>query len=800
MNPIPAKTLHDLQWNAILEALASRAKTDLGKARCLARPFLPGPAEVREELDKTEELRTLWIQEHLTLPLYGVRDIKNLLARSSKGGALEPADLLACANVLNATVRARDFLEDRQRAMPRAWAIASRIADLAKLAQKVERSFEPDGKISDRASPALFDLRERARGLHGSIKTKLDSMLHDLEFGKLLRENYFTIRNERYVVPVLASARSQVPGIVHNASQSGQTLFVEPQPLVNLGNELAIAQSMVTEEERRILQALTEELGEHAIEIEESLDACCELDAIESAAKLAVDILAEPATLVPAEVPFRILALRHPLLALQQKTVIPNDVAFTEKERVLVVSGPNAGGKTVTLSGVGLCSLMLRAGLFIPAERGSTLPLFNDVHSAIGDAQDLSKDLSTFSAHLTTLKEIGKSAGPGSLVLIDEIAADTDPREGAAIALAVLEDLVGKGARCLVTTHLEELKAVAVTDPQYVNARVGFDATKMAPTYKLHVGTPGSSSAIEIARRVGLDPKICDKAEENLKTSAGPLGRALQALEAKEHEADQTRIGLDGDRKAIAEERAAVAKERAALKDRERAIQAEARAELVAEIEKVRGEVAKVLADLQAKPTVRGAVDAQAELAKVAEAEQRKLDRMDAEAKAKAEERMPEGSAIHAGMRVRVPNLGDAQVLEVDGDEAVVTAGALKVRRKLKDLVPLKGQAKAAKFAEKKGEKLKRAEESAPQAMSFEGNRLDVRGMRAEDALRAAETFLDRSYGEGKPGAVILHGHGTGALKATLREYLKGSPYIKSFRPGANHEGGDGITVVEFKG
>ena len=360
MNPIPEKSLANLQWGAVLKALADRAKTDLGKERCAARPFLDKAEDVRSELARIEELRGLAVEERLALPSWGVKDVKALLYRASKNGTLEGADLLVCANVLQASVRVKDFIEMRQTKMPRAYAISERIADLAKLATRIERSFEPDGALADRASPALADLRERARSLHRSIKSKLDSLLHDEGFTRLLRENYFTIRNERYVVPVLASARSQVPGIVHNASQSGQTLFVEPQPLITMGNELTIAQSMVVEEERRILHELSGELGSHAVEIE-------------AAARLALDIAAEPADIVPLEVPFRLIAMRHPLLALREKTVVPNDVLFGPEERVLVISGPNAGGKTVTLSGVGLCALMLRAGLFIPAERGYKL-------------------------------------------------------------------------------------------------------------------------------------------------------------------------------------------------------------------------------------------------------------------------------------------------------------------------------------------------------------------------------------------------------------------------------------------
>jgi DNA mismatch repair protein MutS2 len=797
------KTLADLQWSKVLDALGARAKTDLGKARSLARRFLTRAEEVEEALARIEELRRLAVEERLELPLWGVRDVSSLLERAGKRGTLEAPELLACATVLHSLARAKDFVEARRANMPRAFATSERIADLTRVAGRLERAFEPGGELSDRASPLLFELRERTRSLHRHIKGKLDGLLHSDEFTRLLRENYFTIRNERYVVPVLASARSQVPGIVHNASQSGQTLFVEPEPLIALGNELTIAQSMVLEEERRILGELSGALGEHAVEIEGSLEAASELDAVEAAAKLALDLCAEPPTPVPAQAPFRLLAMRHPLLALQKdKAVVPNDVSFNAEASILVVSGPNAGGKTVTLTGIGLCAVMLRAGLPVPAERGSSLPLFEAIDSAVGDAQDMAKDLSTFSAHLTALRDIAAKAREGSLVLIDEIAADTDPREGAAIALAVLDDLAQKGARVVVTTHLEELKAVAVTDPRYVNARVGFDTARMAPTYKLQYGTPGASSAIEIARRVGLDPKVCAKAEENLKTTSGPLGRALTALDAERGALESARLGLETERAALSAREADLARERATVRERERAIEAEARRELVAQVERSRAEVAQLLARLQGKPTIRAAVDAQAELSRVAQVEAHRLEAQEAQAAAKSE-RLPEGSAVQVGMRVKLPNSMEGQVLEVSGEEAVVQAGALKLRQKLGDLVLLKGAPKAARFPGKSGrreEKLREAEEAGAGALHHGDIKIDVRGMRAEDAVKAVETFLDRCYGEGRTAAFIVHGLGTGALRASLRDYLKGSAYVRGFRAGEEHEGGEGTTVVALRG
>lgn len=797
-NPISQKLLDDLEWPTLLAALAERARTDLGRARCLSRPFLPTADEARESLAEIDELGVLTAQS-LSIPSWGVRDIRPLIDRAAKGGTLEAPELLACAAVLDSVLRVKDFIEERADRLPRAAALAERIAELDGVAKRIERAFEPNGELADRASPELRELRERARGLHRGIKARLDQLLHTDEFVALLRENYFTIRNERYVVPVVANFRSQVPGIVHNASQSGQTLFIEPEQLIGLGNELAIAQSMVLEEERRILQELSALLGGHGALIEDSLEAVAELDAREAAARLAADLGAHAPEIVRGDAPFALKGMRHPLLVLQGKDVVANDASLGEGERVLVISGPNAGGKTVTMTAIGLSALLLRAGLPVPAERGSTLPFFNRIMSAVGDKQDLSRDLSTFSAHLVALDEITRTAGRGTLVLIDEIAADTDPREGAAIALAVLEELAARGARVLVTTHLEELKAVALTNPQYVNARVEFDTQRLAPTYRVKYGTPGSSSAIEIARRVGLDPRICDKAEENLAGATGPLGQALAALEEERAAAARAKAQLEEARRELERQQQALEEAREAVRRREREIEAEARKELIAEVERSRAEVAQLIARLQAAPTVRAAVETQERLEKIAREEARTLEKARARETVAASEEV--SGEIKPGMRVKVLSLNqEGQVLEIAGEMAVVAAGPMKLRQKLKDLVPLKGAAKTAKFGREAGDRLKAAKTARAAGLEVASTRVDVRGMRADDALKMVETFLDRCYGEGLGAASILHGLGTGALRASIREYLKDSPYVKSFRSGDDHEGGGGVTVVELKG
>ncbi|MBS2032313.1 MAG: Smr/MutS family protein [Deltaproteobacteria bacterium] len=788
------QALLDLGFPRLLEALAGRARTDLGQARALRRPLHADADDVREALAMVEEARLL-AGEQRVLPLAGARDVRALVARAGKGATLEGPELVQLAHVMAALSRTRDFLEDVAGRVPRLARLGEQLVDLTSLARRIDSAFEPSGQVSDRASPELAAARERSRGLHKQLKSKIEDLLADVENEELLRDRYFTLRNDRYVVPVKAQHRAQLPGIVHNASQSGQTLFVEPQPLIGLGNELAIAQSVAAEEERRVLQELTDLVGKRADELLEALEAIAALDEAEACARLANDLHANVPELTKPSSPFNLKALRHPLLVLQGKKVIASDVRLEAPARALIVSGPNAGGKTVTLTGVGLCALMLRAGLPIPVEAGSSLPLYPGVSSAIGDAQDLGRDLSTFSAHITALRDILKSCGPGSLVLIDEVAADTDPREGAAIATAILEALLEHGATSIVTTHLEELKALGLGDTRFANAHVGFDPVNLAPTYKLHLGSPGASSAIEIAQRVGLPAAVCERARSHLSGTAGPLAKALEKLEAERAALETARLEAQ---KLAADAKAERDAAQAQLRDIETRLRAEseaARAKLVKDLEAAQVRVSELVAELQVQPTLAKAAEVRRQLREEESSQKREL------AKSQAEPSEPEerGGELTVGARVRVISLGrEAQVSSIDGNEATVQAGALRMRVPLDDLVPLKGKAKIPepKLKAAAGAQLAKAATTGAGKLAAPIEQVDVRGLRAEDALRMVEAFLDRLYGEGRPAAVIVHGHGTGALKATLREYLQQSPYVERWQA----ESGDGATRVEFRG
>ncbi len=797
------RTLSSLGFDDVRAAIAARCRTEVGKERGLKRPFLDGLQDVLASLAIIEESRALK-QEPLSLPLGGLIDLRPSLDRAGKGGMLEPRELMAICAALFAFERAYEVLQERRERVPGLAALGRRLPLLGRLATRLDRSFEASGEISDRASDELREARERARGLHRRIRARLDDLLGDEKFSVNLRESYYSVRNDRYVVPVLSSHQREVEGIVHNASQSGQTLFVEPQELIGVGNELAIAQSVVVEEERKVLMELSSQVAREAAKIGDGLLASAELDELEAIAVLSHELLSSSPTVHPAHGPLNVKGLRHPRLVLKGDQVIANDVDLSQGARALVVSGPNAGGKTVTLTGIGLCALMVRAGLPIPCDPGSSIPLFNQVHSAIGDLQDLEQGLSTFSAHVTVLKSVVSTAKKGALVLIDEIAADTDPREGAAIATAVLEDLLEKGALVLVTTHLEELKALAHLDPRFVNGRVGFDAKRMAPTYRLQLGAAGASSAIDIARRVGLPETICQRATHLAENAGGALSKALKAAEDERRKMLDQRDQAERDAKEARAMKETAEAQLAEVQKKKKEEELKFRESLRAELEYARAQIRTLVEKLEADRSdkaLKAAKDAASEISN------RINEQTVAERTVRSELKTGPDTfgplEIKVGAKARHRSLdAEVEIVDVAQDAVVVTMGALRMRVPVSELLPPRKSAVApSKFpspAARKDDQLKRAEATSAKPLTLASPTLDLRGQRAEDAMREVERFLDRASRDGEGAAILLHGHGTGALKTMIRDYLRTSPYAKTFRPGDGAEGGDGVTVVEL--
>jgi DNA mismatch repair protein MutS2 len=819
------KTRLELGWEKLCRELAARARTPMGRERCLV--LAPGDEEsaARQRLARVEEARTLRRLDK-EVPLADALDLRPALGRAAREGTLEPQELVQIARLIQAVESARRFLYGQADRAQLHFQLAETLSELEPLAQQLFRAFDSAGKLLDTASPLLGELRQRARGLHRAIKGRLTAMLLDETVVGMLREAYYSVRGDRYVLPVRAEHKSHLPGIVHNASGSGQTLFIEPQELLELGNQLTIAESSALEEEQRILAELSQAVGAKGPQLEQDVATLAVLDEAGAGARLADDLSAHPPELTDPLLggeggSFRLSGLRHPLLVLQMKaraesdpkraaSVVENDVALPPPARGLIVSGPNAGGKTVTITAVGLCALMARAGLPIPAGEGSRVPLYRTVYTAIGDEGDLSRDLSTFTAHLTALKHILEAAGPGTLVLIDEIAADTDPREGAAIAVAALERLVDGGAQVLITTHLEELKALGLSDPRFASASVGFDVDRLAPTYKLAMGEVGASSAIEIARRVGLPQDVCERARTILGGGSSALSLAVEKLERERADAARARIELQEAKAALEEERERFERERLALRALEKATREGARAALIEDIELQRAQVAQLVAQLQAGPQgpkMAQVLDAQRELERAAAGAAHSQAVEQARAGDAAEGGGPAAAAGEAaivqGSAVRHARLGnEGVVLEVQGDEATVQLGSLRSRVKLAELVPLSRKSRGPQpaFRKSRGQKMARAEAASAQPVTARTPVVDVRGKRVDEAIRSLEVELDHFLRSGEETVHVVHGHGSGALKAAVREHLARSPYVARVRPAEQHEGGDGVSVLTLRG
>jgi len=796
---IDAKTRRDLGWDSLVEELAARART--GRGAALARIIEPladldGARARHEEVNEARALR----DTAEALPLDGVRDLDEALARAAKGGALEPQLLRDVASTLTAGARVRHHLVDHAARAPRLLGRAALIADLDDVSGPIDDAFEAgrEARLSDRASPALGGLRKRAAQVREELERRVATLLDATHVQPHLQDRFATQREDRYVIPVRVDARAKVRGIVHGTSQSGQTVFVEPEEIVDLNNRLKLAELEVAEEERRILVELSRTVEEALPQIRANLEVLAVLDLLDACARLSADLRATPPELVDVGA-IDLRRARHPLMVLAGRSVVPNDVVLAFGH-TLVVSGPNAGGKTVALKTTGLCALMARSGLHLPAQEGSKMPWFSSVLSDVGDDQSLERNLSTFSAHVLHLCDFLAAARPGVLVLLDEVAVGTDPEQGAALAQSVLEELAARGATTLVTTHYDRLKALAAQDRRFANASVGFDVEKLQPTYQLHLGVPGASGAIIVARRLGLDDAVCARAGGLLGQTQLQMEHLLMEVEAERKRVAGVREQAERDRQAAEQLRAeAVQKEQRA---RERLEQARkgAHDEAVETLRRAREELDRTRAVL------RRSSDGKVTSAEMVHARQK----IDAAAQ-KVHEAAPApppppGRAagveeLQPGVEVWVARLGGrARVLaKPKGDKVQVQAGLLKAQVLVAEVRIEEGRAREAPSG--RARRGHNAFDEAPRGAG-DGKRrgsfpsLDVRGERVDAAIGLAEKFLDDALRAGQDGVMVIHGHGTGALRDRLREHLRGFPGVSQIRPGVPEEGGDGVTVI----
>jgi DNA mismatch repair protein MutS2 len=625
------------------------------------------------------------------------------------------------------------------------------------------------------------------------------SRMQDLmaRYESVVQDRFVTEREGRWVLPVRADAHERFPGIVHATSSSGATLFVEPRAVVPMGNRLKVLAAEVRREEDAAYARLTALVADALPSVEAAAHALGLADLRAAIARLARDIgLSQPTLVDEPRVDLR--DARHPLLALETARVVPSDLAI-EAGRAMVVSGPNAGGKTVTLTTLGLAALMVRAGIPVACAAGSTMGLFDVVLTDVGDDQSLQKNLSTFSAHVSNLADVLGETSRGALVLLDELAGGTDPREGEALAAAVLDSLCARGGAVAITTHYEGLKVLAAADARFQNASVGFDLATMTPTFRLAVGVPGSSSALAVARRFGIPAPVVERAERFLTREDQSFELVVKRLNDERAALELARTAAEATGREAVEARERLEAELVALRGRERRALSEEAAELMERLRRAREELRAAQARVRSRRVdVQGLREAEKVIDRVAGEValggpvDRALGRVAEPAKA------DEGAPVHnprRGDRVWVTRLrAEGEIVEVlGGGQVRVAAGPLKMTVALADLrsVPEVGRPPPLPSV-----RMATRTAASENPIQTRDNTCDLRGLRVDDGVSMATTFLDRALNEGRDVVFLLHGHGTGALREALRRELSGSPYVARSRGGGPDEGGEGVTVV----
>ena len=790
---LDAETRAALEWPALLTALGGFCTSSSGKARALALH----PAATLQAARERNQV----VGEMLDLDRLGKApvarafpDVFDALERAARGGVASAAELWQVRELLEVAAKLRVFAKAQRESHPALCQAVDSPAELSGLEQDLTHALDPDGSVADRASPDLARARRRARELREELKRKLGQLIE--RHADVIQADYYTEREGRYVLPVRSDAHLRVPGIVLGSSASGATLFVEPEELTSLGNQLRIQEAEALREAAKVLGVLSGYLASDADQVRAAQRACEEADVLGALARFARQTRSLIVPLV-AEARLDLRVARHPLLALSPHPVVANDIAI-EAARALVISGPNAGGKTVALKTLGLVAWMARAGIPLPVAEESIVGWFGCVLADIGDEQSIARSLSTFSAHVQRLCALLERADGETLILLDELASGTDPEEGAALAAAVLEALTARGAAVAVTTHYEKLKEFAAHAQHLMNASVSYDFERMAPTFRLTMGVPGASSALTVATRHGLPSSVVARATALLPEQSRERERAVERLERQ-------RQAFEQEREVLARE----AEELRLLRERLESEHQNERAELEAEVERetlaLRANVAKIRAELLAarERLKQGAHDP-----KALRSIERDLGRAavhvslggsllpqrePAEPAAK-----PRASVVSYknGDTVRVKSSGLlATVIDSDNDKLRIQVGSIKLILRTEDVEAAKATPKPKQQPPQRARKSSLATTSQPSAVRTTTNTLDLRGERVDVALDKVDAFLDRMLNVGEQHGFVLHGHGTGALKSAVRSHLQASSYIEQSQPAEADSGGDAFTV-----
>ncbi len=786
------KTLNVLEYPKILERLAGFC--DFSASMALARSLEPTDSYelAVARLAETSEARKLFSIQGIGIgAAHDIRASADLAARS---GVLDPQALLDVKSTLISCRDLKKTFEKKTDEYPRLSHIALGLPDTFGLVDAITRILSDRGEVLDSASPKLADIRRKLRVAQDRLMSRLQKYVTDAKTVSMLQEPIITQRDGRYVIPLRAEFKGKLKSIVHDQSSSGATLFVEPLPVVEANNEIRELQLGERDEERRILAEVSSLVGEHASELKYGVENLAVLDLAFAKAKYGDELnTSEP---ILHEMPkdkggqlpaVQLLNARHPLL--DPNTVVPIEVDPAPGTRAIVITGPNTGGKTVSLKTVGLLVLMAQSGLHIPAGSGSELPCFHSVYADIGDEQSIEQSLSTFSGHITNIIRILKEIDHRSLVIFDELGSGTDPQEGAAIARAILSHLLESGAMTLVATHYPELKTFAHSTEGVVNASLEFDIKTLRPTYKLTIGLPGRSNALAIAQRLGLPQSIIETAKADINPLDLRADKLLDDIRKERNRTSREREKLEKARNKLDTQTRELEKRLEKIEDERRETIAKARAEGELEVAVLRSNIDSLKSQLKKASQPLQAIKAIEE----------KMEKMEEKVEAPVERRSNQRSAasdqnFRLGETVNVRTLNAEGVVTALGEaDAEVQIGTLRVRARFSDLQ------KKHTAEDKPQTAIREQSSSVSRSSSSPGMEVDLRGLMSEDALVKMERYMEQAVLSGLPFVRIIHGKGTGKLRQAVRDALRGHEYVKSFEEGGDREGGEGVTVAKLK-
>ena len=781
------RVLKTLEYDKILAMLKERASC------CVSRELVDtmepsGDFDtVERELKLTAEAETLFYKTGRS-PVDDFPDMRHCLERMHAALFLSTGELLGIASCLKAARIAKDILAKEVGEESYLYNLAGLLITHRSAEEEINRCIINEDEIFDGASPALARIRRAMRLANEKVREKLNSMIRSIAYQKYLQEPIITIRNGRFVIPVKQEYRQQVPGLIHDQSSSGATLFIEPSAVVELGNEYKKLLAEEADEIERILTELTAMLAPYADEIREDLNIMGQIDLVFAKAKLSRELNAVMPRLNRNNY-VRIVCGRHPLIPADR--VVPIDIWIGKDYRSLIITGPNTGGKTVTLKIVGLFALMVQSGIFVPANEGSEFSVFEHIYADIGDEQSIEQSLSTFSSHMKNIVGILDKADENSLVLLDELGAGTDPIEGAALAMSILEELNDRRCICVSTTHYSEIKAFAMTHEGMENASMEFDIDRLCPTYRLYIGIPGKSNAFEISSRLGLPSSIIDKAKSFLKGEDVRFEDIISSAQSQHRIAEEERKMAEEARAELEKLRADAERERKKLDEDRNRLQAKAKEDAKRIVADTKREMEKLIVEIRSiKDIDRSAADRAIQAARdTLRATETAVNEKEA---IKKEDNTKPPKTVRAGDTVNIVTLDQkATVLSAPDskDEVMVQAGVMKLNVKLKDIRLIEEKKAAAPTSGKVGL-------GAGKQVGLE---LDVRGMLVDEANIIVDRYLDDAYNAGLSEVNIIHGKGTGALRTGIQAFLKRHPLVKGYRMGSYGEGDAGVTVVTLK-